>query len=40
MLILSIYNLSTSVFRLAKVFFSAKREVSTCATFFISVFFA
>ena len=33
-------NLSTSVFRLAKFVFSAKLEVTTCVTFFKSVFVA
>ena len=33
-------NLSTSVFRLAKFVFSTKLEVSTCVTFFRSVFVA
>ena len=37
---LSMSNLSTSVFRLAKFVFSAKFEVSTCVTFFRSVFVA
>ena len=37
---LSMSNLSTSVFRLAKFVFSAKRKVSTCVTFFRSVFVA
>ena len=33
-------DLSTSIFRLAKLVFSAKHEVSTCVTFFRSVFAA
>ena len=37
---LSMSNLSTSVFKLAKFVFNAKPEVSTCATFFKSVFVA
>ena len=37
---LSISNLSTSVFRLAKFAFSAKPLTSTCDTFFKSVFVA
>ena len=37
---LSMSNLSTSVFRLAKSVFSAKFEVSTCVTCFRSVFVA
>ena len=37
---LSIFNLSTSVFRLAKLVFSAKLEGSTCEIFLISVFVA
>ena len=37
---LSISNLSASVFRLAKLVFSAKLEVSTCEIFLISVFVA
>ena len=37
---LSIPNLSTSVFRLAKFVFSAKLLTSTCDTFFKSVFVA
>ena len=37
---LSMSNLSTSVFKLAKFVFSAKLEVSTCVTFFRSVFVA
>ena len=37
---LSMSNLSTSVFRLAKLVFSAKLEISTCVTFFRSVFVA
>ena len=37
---LSMSNLSTSVFRLAKFVFSAKLEVSTCVTFLRSVFVA
>ena len=35
---LSISNLSTSVFKLAKFDFSAKHEVSTCVTYLRSVF--
>ena len=35
-----ISNLSSSVFRLAKLVFSAKRELSTCEIFLISVFVA
>ena len=37
---LSIFNISTSVFRLAKFVVSAKLEVSTCVTFFRPVFVA
>ena len=37
---LSISNLSTSVFKLAKFDFSAKLEVSTCEIYLISVFVA
>ena len=37
---LSMSNLSTSVFKLAKFVFNAKPEVSTCVTFFKSVFVA
>ena len=37
---LSMSNLSTSVFRLAKLVFTAKLEVSTCEIFLISVFVA
>ena len=37
---LSMSNLSTSVFKLAKFVFSAKLEVSTCVTFFRSVYVA
>ena len=37
---LSISNLSTSVFKLAKFVSNAKLEVSTCEIFFISVFVA
>ena len=37
---LSMSNLSTSVFRLAKFAFNAKLEVSKCVTFFRSVFAA
>ena len=37
---LSMSNLSTSVFKLAKFVFNAKHEVSTCVTFFRSVFVA
>ena len=37
---LSMSNLSTSVFRLAKLALSAKLEVSTCEIFLISVFVA
>ena len=37
---LSISNLSTSVFKLAKFDFSTKLEVSTCEIFLISVFVA
>ena len=37
---LSISNLSTSVFRLAKFDFSAKLLISTCDIFFKSVFVA
>ena len=37
---LSISNLSTLVFRLAKFDFSAKFEVSTCEIYLISVFVA
>ena len=37
---LSMSNLPTSVFRLAEFVFSAKFEVSTCVTFFRSVFVA
>ena len=36
----SMSNLSTSVFRLAKIVFSPKLEVSTCVTFLRSVFVA
>ena len=36
---LSMSNLSSSVFTLAKFVFGAKFEVSTCVTFFISTFF-
>ena len=36
----SMSNLSTSVSRLAKFVFSAKLEVSTCVTFFRSVYVA
>ena len=35
---LSMSNLSSSVFRLAKLVFSAKREVTTYEIFLISVF--
>ena len=35
---LSLSNVSTSVFRLAKFVFSAKFEISTCVTFSRSVF--
>ena len=35
---LSMSNLSTSVFKLAKFVFNAKLEVSTCEIFLISVF--
>ena len=37
---LSISNLSTSVFKLAIFAFSEKLEVSTCVTFFKSIFVA
>ena len=37
---LSMPNLSTSVFKLAKFFFDAKLKVSTCERFLISVFVA
>ena len=37
---LSMSNLSTSVFRLAKFIFNAKLEVSTCEIFLISDFVA
>ena len=37
---LSMSNLSTSVFKLAKFVFSAKLEVSTCEIFLMSVFVA
>ena len=37
---LSISNLSTSVFKLAKFDFNAKLEVSTCEIFLISAFVA
>ena len=37
---LSMCNLSTSVFKLAKFVFNAKPEVSTCVKFFKSVFVA
>ena len=37
---LSISNLSTSVFKLAKFVFNAKLEVSTCEMFLISDFVA
>ena len=37
---LSISNLSTSIFKLAKFVFNAKLEVSTCEIFLISVFVA
>ena len=37
---LSISNLSTSVFKLDKLVFNAKIEVSTCEIFLISVFVA
>ena len=37
---LSMSNLSTSVFKLAKFVFNAKLEVSTCEIFLISVFVA
>ena len=37
---LSMSNLSISVFRLAKFVFSSKFEVSTCVTFFKTVFVA
>ena len=37
---LSMSNLSTSAFKLAKFVFSAKLEVSTCVTFSKSVFVA
>ena len=37
---LSISNLSTSVFKLAKFVFNAKLEASTCEIFLISVFAA
>ena len=37
---LSMSNLSTSVFKLDKFAYSAKREVSTCVKFFKSVFVA
>ena len=37
---LSIFSLSTSVFKLAQFDFSAKLLTSTCVTFFISVFVA
>ena len=37
---LSMSNLSTSVFKLAKFVFNAKLEVSTCETFLISAFVA
>ena len=35
---LSMSNLSTSLFKLAKLFFNAKLDVSTCEIFLISVF--
>ena len=37
---LSISNLSTSVFKLAKFVFNAKLEVSTCEIFLMSAFVA
>ena len=37
---LSMSNLSTSVFKVAKFVFNAKPEVSTCEIFLISVFVA
>ena len=37
---LSMSNLSTSVFKLAKFVYNAKLEVSTCEIFLISVFVA
>ena len=37
---LSMSNLSTSVFKLAKFIFNAKLEVSTCEIFFMSAFVA
>ena len=37
---LSMSNLSTSVFKLAKFVFNAKLEVSTCEIFLISAFVA
>ena len=37
---LSISNLSTSVFKLAKIIFNAKLDLSTCEIFLISVFVA
>ena len=37
---LSMSNLSTSVFKVAKFVFNAKLEVSTCETFIISAFVA
>ena len=37
---LSISNLSTSVFKLARIFFDAELLISACVTFFRSVFVA
>ena len=37
---LSMLNLSTSVFKLAKFVFNAKLEISTCEIFLISTFVA
>ena len=37
---LSISNLSTSVFKLDKLVFNAKPEVSTCVIFYMSAFVA